>query len=318
MKVTYELTSTTSYNVSQYTKDNLKLYDKIRLMSSLMKDNYTELIYSNGVMEKTIYHSFPKGLPEKWLLKPTKTEITKDSAFVYVENEIFSRFKLLKEELISSKDAASYYLGTPLWKLPLLDQDINELEIEDAIIKVNDGVTLEYIIDGTTYYFNSELMIQETTTSNGERDIEKHITAYQRDNFGHLVKDYEVQRSLQFDSSLNDYLETIHSFNYENIKREFIDPSLEPPIEYPKQEITSCISASQLGKTVEIKINFEESCPEGDFLIKITDMQGNIKLTNVMVSKNNPTFFANNFNIGIHIITVINQSVPACTFMYIP
>ena len=53
----------------------MKLYDKIRLMPSLTSDNYTELVYSDGSMEKTIYHSFPNGLPEEWLVKPTKTEI---------------------------------------------------------------------------------------------------------------------------------------------------------------------------------------------------------------------------------------------------
>ena len=318
MEVSYTLTTTTSYNVSEDAKAGMSLYNKIRLMPMVTEDNFSELIYMDGSVEKTILHSFPNGLPEDWLLKPSRTEITKDSAFVYVENSIFSRFALQPHELVSAQEAAPYYLATPLWKLPLSEEETNSLEAEGAYIKTNDELSLEYVIDQTTYYYNTALLIEEVSINDGDRDIEKNTTVYKRDSFGHILIDYEVNRTLVFDSSLNDYLETVYSSNYKNIVRNFLNPNLEPEVEYEGEEINSCISASQLGGTQEIQLTFEESCPEGDFLIRVLDMQGNVKMENIQVSYANPLFFAQNLQFGIHIIEVINQTVPACTFMFIP
>lgn len=318
MEVSYKLTTTKSYNISEEAKEVLSLYNKIRFMPSITEDEFSEIIYSDGSVEKTILHSFPIGLPEEWLVKPTKTEITKDSAFVYVGDVIFSRFALQSQELVSAQEAGPYYLATPLWKLPISDEEVIALEGEGAQIKSNTELSLEYKIDETTYYYNAELMIEEVTVNDGLRDLEKSTIAYQRDSLGHLLMDYEVHRSLSYDSSINDYVETVNSVNYENIVRTFIDPALEPQVEYPGEEINSCISASQLGGSQEIQLTFEESCPESDFIIRVRDMQGNIKMENIQVSEANPLFFAENLQFGIHIIEVINQTVPACTFMYIP
>jgi len=315
MEVSYKLTTTTSYNVSE---EVLSLYNKIRFMPSITEDEFSEIIYSDGSVEKTILHSFPIGLPEEWLVKPTKTEITKDSAFVYVGDVIFSRFALQSQELVSAQEAGPYYLATPLWKLPISDEEVIALEGEGAQIKSNTELSLEYKIDETTYYYNAELMIEEVTVNEGLQDIEKSTIAYQRDSLGHLLMDYEVHRSLSYDSSINDYVETVNSVNYENIVRTFIDPALEPEVEYPGEEINSCISASQLGGSQEIQVNFESSCPQGDYLVRVRDLQGNILMENIMISVNNPIFFAENLQFGIHVIEVINNTVPACTFMYIP
>ena len=318
MEVTYTLTSTTSYNVSEDAKVGMSLYNKIRLMPLITEDNFSEIIYMDGSVEKTILHSFPIGLPEDWLVKPTKTEITKDSAFVSVGDVIYSRFALQSQELVSAQEAGPYYLATPLWKLPLTDEEKNGLEAEGAYIKINDGISLEYVIDESTYYYNTELLIEETSVNDGARDIEKHTTVYRRDSVGHIVLDFEVNRTLEYDSSLGDYLETVYTSNYDKIVRNFLDPTLEPDIEYEEEVINSCISASQLGGTPEVKVTFQETCPEGDFMIRILDMQGNVKMENIQVSEANPLFFAENLQFGIHIIEVLNQTVPSCTFMYIP
>lgn len=318
MEVTYTLTSTTSYNVSEDAKVGMSLYNKIRLMPVITEDNFSEIIYMDGSVEKTILHSFPIGLPEDWLVKPTKTEITKDSAFVYVENSIFSRFALQPQELVSAQEAAPYYLATPLWKLPLSEEETQILESDGAFININSELILEYTIDETTYYYNAELMIEEVTVTDGYQDIEKTTIAYKRDSIGHIVMDYEVNRTLEYDSSLNDYLETVYTTDYKNIIRNFIDPNLEPEVEYVGEEISSCISASQLGGTQEILLTFEESCPDGDFIIRVLDMQGNVKMENIQISAANPLFFAENLQFGIHVIEVLNHTVPSCTFMYIP
>lgn len=192
------------------------------------------------------------------------------------------------------------------------------MESDGAFININSELILEYTIDETTYYYNAELMIEEVTVTDGYQDIEKTTIAYKRDSIGHIVMDYEVNRTLEYDSSLNDYLETVYTTDYKNIIRNFIDPNLEPEVEYVGEEISSCISASQLGGTQEILLTFEESCPDGDFIIRVLDMQGNVKMENIQISAANPLFFAENLQFGIHVIEVLNHTVPSCTFMYIP
>ena len=318
LHVTYQVTTNTSYNVSQAVKDNLSLYNKIKFMPSITEDSFDETMFVDGSLAKTIQHDFPNGMPEDWLLKPSQTIITKDSAFVYVENEIYSRFALQPQELVAAEEVAPYYLATPLWKFPISDEEVIALESEGAVIKTNTEILLEYTLDETTFYFNSEWMIEEVSVNDGDRDTEKTTIAYQRDTEGHLLIDFVVHRTLAYDSSINDYVETVTNSNYNNLVRTFIDPALEPEVEYPEEKITSCISASQMVGTQQIQVNFETTCPEGDYLIRVLDLQGNVRMQNIQISALNPVFIAEDLQFGVQVIEVMNHEIPSCSFFYIP
>ena len=137
LRVTYEVTTTTSYNVKKEHKDTMSTYDKIKYMPLIQSETYSESIFEDGSNTMTILHSYPNGLVEDWLTKITKTVIEKGRVINFEHENIYSISPRKTEELIPAKDFVTYYLGTKKWKLPLTDSQLEDLKMQGANILQN-------------------------------------------------------------------------------------------------------------------------------------------------------------------------------------
>lgn len=321
MKVTYELTTFTNYNVDEEFKTSMSLFDKIGLSPKVEKGTYEELFYQNGQVEKTILHYYPNGMPEKWQKIPTKTVITLEEASVYAGNEIITTTDLPSVELVPANESAPFYLGTSHWNFPLNEEIILNLIQEGFEIVRNDAKGILIKNDEMSIQKDKTFKIEEYTQfKNGEK-IASQTYSFKKDANGYFIYDYVVYRTIDCDDPRIPCIEQVICEKYENIVRDFIDPSLEPSVENgygnTQEVIYPSITATQLGNMEIIQVDFSDDCPD-DLIINVNDLQGNQKLTNVAVSRTNNSFVVQNMNLGVHTIVVQNHTVLPCSFMYIP